>query len=68
MSKLGRRLDAAKSTARSDAKANSRQPLHSGCILCDIYLPVVDVDGVLNHEARHDGRSVTVPGTVRIFV
>jgi hypothetical protein len=63
MSKLGERLDAARSAVHDNAPARRKPPLRSGCILCDLRLPVIEVDGVLHHEARHDGRSVTVPCT-----
>jgi hypothetical protein len=63
MRKLGTRLDAAKSAAHDNATGRRKLPLRSGCILCDLRLPVIEIDGVLHHEARHDGRSVTVPCT-----
>jgi hypothetical protein len=47
-------------TAGRDRRADGNAPPtpRSGCVLCDIKLPVVGVDGVTHHEARHGGRRV----------
>jgi hypothetical protein len=45
--------------------SNAATTLSSSCILCNIRLPVVDVDGVAHHEARHGGKRVLLRCTRR---
>jgi hypothetical protein len=47
------------------AASNAAPTPSSVCILCNIRLPVVDVDGVAHHEARHGGKRVLLRCTRR---
>jgi hypothetical protein len=52
-------LGIARRDRRAASNANNAAPTSSStCILCNIRLPVVDVDGVAHHEARHGGKRV----------
>jgi hypothetical protein len=46
------------SHGHSQAARGGQSPPNSSCVLCNIRMPLLKVDGVLHHEARHGGKRV----------
>jgi hypothetical protein len=68
MSQLGKRLitTARQAVVMAHAVRRTRRaPRSSGCVFCDIKLPVIDRGTRPYHEARDGGKRVLVPCTRR---